>query len=763
MLNRRQFLLGVGGGATLLGLSPLLGCSDPRRQPPLLLSSEETWATSICQLCPAGCGLRVRLVNGNPVTLAGNPLHPVNRGGLCARGAAGLQLYYDPDRLAGPMVRDRSVVGGWAPLSWKDALDKVTARLQQAVTAGRGRVAVIRGDGQDITSQLLGRLARAAGSDWVVDVKTPADRGMEEILRRMHGTEGRFVYDLTNASFLLSLDSGLLETSPRTMSLQRSFADMRSAGGQFVHAAPRLGVTGAKADTWLPIRPATAGVLALGVAHMLIKEGYARTDFLRNHVDGYEDWTDGAGVQHPGLRSWILSEFSTERVADLTGVGLEQIIQVARRFGSARQPLALGPVDGTVSPSTFDLAAVHALNVIAGAIDVPGGILLARKPPFDNLDEPGEVPAGRRRQGATPSVEDLATWVLGSKEPPIDVCFVHEADPVFSSPLGDKVEQALRKIPLVVSTSPVVTDTVEAAGLVLPGSLWLERRVDTAVEDGNAYPVVALAPAAARPRADSRNTADVVLTLARGAGGRVADQFPWSSYDEVVAERMQALFRAGVGDTFAEQHRSTWAQLLERSGWRTATYKTVAELEKNMEERGGWWDPIYYHQEWRRLAPVGDHRIQLQAAQFPAKSPVRTQIESPGNGELFLYLYAEPILATRTSGSLPYLQDLGSPLLQPGWVTSAEINPETAKHLGIAHGDRVKVESELGALTARVCASPGIRPDVLAVHTGGGRTHGGRYAAGIGSNPLRLAAAGADVRSDRTGFEVQVVRVERLA
>ena len=575
MLNRREFLLGVGGGATLISLGSLFGCSNSARQAPLILAKEESWANSICQLCPSGCGLRVRLVNGNPVTVAGNPFHPVNRGGLCARGAASLQLYYDPDRLAGPLQRDRTVIGGWARISWEEAINGVVSRLQ-AVTVSPGRVAVIRGDGQDITSQLLGRLARAAGSSWVVDMKSPAEQAMEEVLQQMHGTSGRLVYDLANADVLLSLDSGLLESSSNTMSLHRGFADMRSAGGYFVHAGPRLGVTGGKADEWLPIRPGTAGIFALGVAHMLVKEGYSRNEFLRDHVTGFEDWTDEAGVQHPGLRSWILREFSPQRVADLTGADSDQIIRAARRFGAARRPLAIGAVHGDTSFETFDAMAAHTLNAIAGAVDVPGGVLLARRAPFDDLDEPaGSTANGTARAHRSPTVEELAEWVVQSKSPPIDVCFVHEADPVFTSPEGDKFAEALRKIPFVVSTSAVMNDTAALANVVLPSSLWLERRCDSITVDGNGYPVVSASPPAAKTRADSRTMADVVLTVAKNVGGRVAQQFPWQSDGDVLKDRTELLLRSGVGDTFSAHHRSTWTQLLERSGWRAVSYHTA--------------------------------------------------------------------------------------------------------------------------------------------------------------------------------------------
>jgi len=762
MLNRRQFLLGVGGGATLIGLGPLWGCAKSTREAPLIQTREEKWANSVCQLCPSGCGLRVRLVNGNPVTVAGNSLHPINRGGLCARGAASLQLYYDPDRLAGPVKRDQGVIGGWAPTSWKEAIDNVASRLQ-AVAVSPGRVAVIRGDGRNLTSQLLGRLARAAGSNWVVDMKAPADLAMEEVLAETHGTRGQLVQDLSNADVLLSLDSGLLEASANTMTLHRSFADMRSAGAYFVHAGPRLGVTGAKADEWLPIRPSTAGVFALGIAHMLIKEGYARVEFLRDHVSGFEDWTDDAGVQHPGVRSWILREFSPQRVAELTGADWDQIIRVARRFGSAQRPLAIGPMQGDTSFQTFDALAVHTLNVVAGAIDVPGGVLLARRAPFDDLDAPaGSQPDVATRARHSPSVEELADWVLQSKSPPIDLCFVHEADPVFTSPEGDKVADALRRIPFVVSTSPVMNDTAAVASVVLPGSLWLERRCDSITVDGNGYPVVSSSPPAAKPRADCRNIADVVLAVAKGAGDRIAQQFPWGSYEEVIKDRIELLLRSGVGDTLSAQHRSTWTQLLERSGWRAVSYNSAEALEAEIEKRGGWWDPAYYHGEWRRIVPRGDHRIDLQAVQFATQPESVARVEGPDD-RLALYVYPELTLTTRGGVSLPYLQDLGSPLWQTSWVTSAEINPKTAVHLGLALGDTIKIKNDRGEVAAQVRVSPGIRPDVIAVHSGGGRVRGGRYAEGIGSNPLRLVKTEAAGDPRRVRRELTFVRIERVA
>ena len=166
--------------------------------------------------------------------------------------------------------------------------------------------------------------------------------------------------------------------------------------------------------------------------------------------------------------------------------------------------------------------------------------------------------------------------------------------------------------------------------------------------------------------------------------------------------------------------------------------------------------------EWRRIVPSGDHRINLQAAQI-LTSPASSVVESPDNGRLFLYVYPELALTTRGSGSLPYLQDLGSPLWQTSWVTCAEINPKTAERLDLPPGGSIVIKNDRGEITAQVRVSPGIRPDVIAVHSGGGRVHGGRYAAGIGANPLRLVKTepGGDPR--RVRREPTLVHIERVA
>jgi len=129
-MERRNFLKisVLSGAAATLG-----ACGSPEQQLIRFVPEEElvpgiaTWKPSVCTLCSAGCGLLVRVMQGDAEVvrhgktgiikmglakkLEGNPQHPVNLGKLCARGQAGLQVVYHPDRITHPLKRTGSRPG----------------------------------------------------------------------------------------------------------------------------------------------------------------------------------------------------------------------------------------------------------------------------------------------------------------------------------------------------------------------------------------------------------------------------------------------------------------------------------------------------------------------------------------------------------------------------------------------------------------------------------------------------------------------------
>ena len=164
-LPRREFLKLLGVTAAATGL----GCGRRWLVPDHLLAlarrgpGTESAAQTICGLCGGGCGLTVRLVDGIPVGLKGNPHHPLSRGGLCPVGQAGLEVLYAPARLQGPMRRESN--GEHRAVPWDTALAEIAARLRQLTASGEGhRVAFVTDAPGALWRDLMLRFAQSLGS-----------------------------------------------------------------------------------------------------------------------------------------------------------------------------------------------------------------------------------------------------------------------------------------------------------------------------------------------------------------------------------------------------------------------------------------------------------------------------------------------------------------------------------------------------------------------------------------------------------------------
>jgi anaerobic selenocysteine-containing dehydrogenase len=147
-MDRRRFLkVTAATGASVA----LASCGHPENQIVRFIPEDEfvsgvaTWKPSICPLCPAGCGLHVRVMDADvdvvrggergvmraavAKKLEGLAAHPVNRGALCARGQAAIQITYHPDRLRHPMKRNGPRGSGqYQEISWEEALAELAAR-----------------------------------------------------------------------------------------------------------------------------------------------------------------------------------------------------------------------------------------------------------------------------------------------------------------------------------------------------------------------------------------------------------------------------------------------------------------------------------------------------------------------------------------------------------------------------------------------------------------------------------------------------------
>jgi menaquinone reductase, molybdopterin-binding-like subunit len=784
-VTRRGFLQALGGtaGAAAVVGGPLAKAEQAGRGLGRWATPEEVQVPSICQQCPGGCGLLVRTLDGEVAGLAGNPLHPINRGALCPKAFGGLQLLYAEDRLKGPMVRDRER-GHVRPVSWDEALTLLTGRLADLRQKGLAHtVAILGGQYRGYRDTLWKRFAAAYGTPNYVRVRCLAPERPALAHQLMQGVTAPLGYDLGEARLILSFGVGLLEAWLGPVHASLAFARLRGGAngsrGRFIQVDPRRSPTAIKADHWVPIVPGTDGILALGIANAMIREGLYDQESVEEHAFGFEDWTDGAGRQVQGFKNLVLREYGLLTVSAATGVPVKTILEIARDLGTIKPAVVLGergPAYGRDDLHTR--MAIHSLNALTGSIGARGGLLIQGQLPLAPLppgppDEIAKRGAGEPRldgagQGpyrlATDVPQALPERILAGTPYPVNALFLFATNPLANHPAKAQLAEALRRVPFVVSFSPMLDESSAVADLILPDHTYLERWQDDPVTHLAGFSCFSLARPAAVPRHQTRDTADVLLQLAKGLGGSVAGSFPWEKYEDLLYEGARGLYEAGRGYVVSAHAEESLRKILERQGYWAPEFESYDDFWDALGKRGAWWDPTGLPVSRKALLRTPSGKLELYATAL--KRLTEEAIRRDARGEAFvqalggqdrgdlLYLPAVAIppaedpgafplrlntyrLVTRPPGggkNQPWLLEQPAVHVRASWDGWLEIHPKTAAGLGVRDGDPVWVESAKGRIRLPARLYPGTRPDVVHIPLFGGE----------GPNPNDLLAHEAD-------------------
>jgi len=801
--SRRGFLGLVGVGAASLPLtgcgprevSGFLGLVEAERRVP---AGPETWVTSACAQCEGGCSIRVRVVGERAVGIVGNRFYPVNREGLCPKGLAGLQALYNPDRVRGPLKRaGERGQGRWEQITWQEAIQIVAKELQAIRERGESHtVAFLHGESRGLMDDLIARFCRAYGTPNDIQTGCPGVEAQASARYLTQGEQAPFAYDLENTSYLLSFGAPLLDAYVSPVRMLRAYGYLRQGRpgprARIVQIEPRFSTTAAKADEWVPINPGTEGALALGIAYVLLREHLYNEAFVQAHTFGFDDWRDDDGNEHLGFRSLVLQEYNADEVARITGVPVATILRLAKEFGAHRPAIALGETGST--NAVYSLMAVHALNALVGSIDVPGGVVFPRPVPANGLPELKLDEAGRKGVAMPrldlsfgrphPLARSRPTWLpsalAGGNPYKASALFVYGANPAFSLPEPRRFLDALANVPFVVSFSPYIDETTMHADVVLPDHTYLERWQDVVPPPVGTYRVFGLRQPVVQPLHDTMHTGDVLVKIAGAIGGSVGQAFPWEDFLAALRERAAAVYEARRG-SIVEDSAESWIGVLEKRGWWYPSYRTFDEFWEQLREKGGWWDPAYYFGEWDRIFRTRSGKFEFYSLTLKARIE---QMAKEGGKDLtgllrelglptradraFLPHFAKPrfaggadeyplhlhvmrlmALSEGRNANQPFLQEILSPHFHVRWASWLEINPETARHLGVADGGEVWVESAAGRVRTRARLHPAAMPGVVSLPANLGHTAYGRWSRGIGVNPMEIVAGEHD---DLGGF-----------
>lgn len=763
-MDRRRFLkvTAITGASAALA-----SCGHPENQIIRFIPDDDlvqgmaVWKPSICPLCPAGCGLQVRVMDADvdvvrngqrgvvraavAKKLEGLPAHPVNGGALCARGQAAIQVTYHPDRLRHPMKRSGARGSGeYQEVSWDEAIAELTSRLDALAAAGRMRA--------------LGYLTRprTGGRDELVRLfldrlgaPPPVHASLleEDILRRANGLSfGREqlpTFDLAHARFVLGFGADFLGTWNSPVAQAAAYGAMRQGTrgvrGMFVQVECRMSQTGANADAWVPARLGTDGALALGLAHVIMREGLAKSPAAGRAGQAIEGWTDG------------LPQYAPAAVERITSVPSARIEELARSFAESSRAVAI--IGGPALAQTNALAqalAVNALNALVGSVDVPGGVQFT--PALPQQQTAGER-AGSQSTAApgAPAERTLAGFAadtLGAETAAVDVLLVDDANPVFLSPASWRMREALERVPFIASFGSFLDETSILADLILPDHSFLESWVDAVPESGTTIAAAGVASPVMRPLHATRSTPDVLLDVSRRLRQPISPPLPWQQFEELLRERFTALPVAPDVD-----------------GWAAA------------QERGGWWAelPPGAGASAPGLVTPPSRPAATRSPVVSAPGPGRGLVEvaiawsepqfdgAAGEFALHLLPYPSAALYDGSTAHLPWLQEMPDPLTSAMWSNWVEINPQTAARLQIATSDIVEVASAHGSVRAPAVVTPGIAPDVVAMPLGQGHESFTRFASGRGSNPIAILAPVTEPHTGALAWGATRVKVTRVS
>jgi anaerobic selenocysteine-containing dehydrogenase len=727
---------------------------------------------TVCQLCPGGCGIRVRLIEGKrAVRIDGNPKHPVNQGGICPLGAAGAQLQYGLSRIETPLRQTgkRGDVKTLEPTSWDEALKLLAAQMQSVRKQPQGLVYL--GDrSQGTVGELFARFLQAYGSPNYLAMPAAAEAESLGLLLSQ-GEPGALAYDLENAKVVISFGAGIIDGWGSPARMLMAFNGWRSQSymgrTRIIQVETRGSLSASKADDWVAVAPGTEAALALGLAHVIVSDQLYDRSFVNGHSFGFEDWNDAQGRRHLGFKSMVLKDYAPERVGEITGVPKEKIISLAHEFARTKPAVALsGRGQGRMPGSIYEFLAVQSLNALVGSLHQPGGMSRAPKIPLAPwpqvvLDETAIRGGKSPRLGVVGGAQALLspgqvyTYLKSvNKGAPYStrVLWVHDANPAHDLADSQLFLDALDKIETVVSFSSYMNETTMLADLVLPGPTYLERLEDGPTPAGIQYAVFNLSRPVLKPRFETKHPGDLLIQLAKSLGGSVAASFPWNDYEAALKERVKGLLAAKSGRVASEPGAKPWAGQGRRL---EPNYGSFDELWAKLTEHGCWFDTSQAMPSWNSAFKTPSGAFEFFCQRLRDMGVVGEDLTflphyeagvPPGDpGEYLLMPYETLAITNGPLANPPFMTKLLFDFELKGNDSFVEINPQTAARVGVGESDRISLKSERGTLKCRAHLTEAARPGVVFIPMGLGHRAFDSYISGKGVNANEILVARQDL------------------
>jgi len=629
--------------------------------------------------CPDTCALHVTVENGRAIKVEGDPLHPTTNGVLCTKVARYLERTYSDARVLHPLRRvGRKGEGKFRRIGWDEALDTIATRFAEIAASSDGPQAIVPYSYAGTMGLLQygsmdRRFFHQLGAS-LLDRTICATAGKAGYVATVGAAIGIDMEEFENARLILIWGSNPIVSN---LHLWSRVQEAKRRGAKLIAIDPYRSQTAEKCHLHLALLPGTDAALALGMMHVLIGENLIDRDYIERYTLGFEQ-----------LQVRV-RDYPPQRVAQITGLAAEQIVDLARDYGTIR-PAAIRLNYGMQRHAGGGMAIRTAacLPALVGAWrDPAGGALLSSSGTYPVNGAALERPDLIWNAPRTINMSTIGDALLDADDPPIRALFVYNSNPVAVAPESARVVAGFAREDLFCVVHDVFqTDTADYADIVLPATTQLEH-TDIHSSYGHLY-ALANNPAIA-PLGEAKPNTEVFRLLAARMG---FDAPCFRESDEEMARN------AFLADHPRAQGIS-WDTLKEK-GWQRLNVPSpfAPFAHGNFPTPSGkceFYSQTLANQGLDPLPTFTPPRESVASAPALAKRYPLAMLSPPARNAL-----------NSTFANLPVFLDAEK-------VPSLDIHPTDAASRSIHDGERVRAFNDRGAMIAAARVTDKARPGVV--------------------------------------------------
>jgi thiosulfate reductase/polysulfide reductase chain A len=634
-------------------------------------------------MCSVRCPIKVQVKDGQVRWIEGNPLVPGMEGSLCPRGAAGINMLYDNERLQSPMIRDgERGAGKWRKVGWDEALDYVADKLKNIIDKDGGQ-SVVLGERTQLATHVSKSFLKAIGSPNHFTHDALCKGSVNTACRSLFGyTDAQMGIDYKNTKHIVLYGRNIFEAI--SVKEVNNLTQALENGAKLTYIDPRVTVTATKAHRYWMIRPGTDLALNYALINVILKERLYDSQYVDRWVQGLAELQD------------FLQPYTPQWAEEETGIPADEIVAFAREISRDKPAVIFhfGYRGASYTNEIYQRRAIMILNSLMGSVEAKGGFFIKKGPGevggkaarklteqefpkldhtrFDKVGTP-EFPLPDPNHGVA---QILPQAILHEDPYPIKALIAYRFDPLGSIPDTGLTKKALDKLDLLVTIDINFSDIAWYSDVVLPESSYLER-TDCIQQANGLKPQMFLRRQAVAPRYDTREGAMILKQIAERLG--VGSYFPYENMEELVRWQLD-----GTGFSLEDFDAKGFVaygkdQILwdRKDGLKFKTPSKKIEFTSALLENAGF-------------------------ESFPAYEPV----VRPDGGSFRLVTGRIALHTHLSTQNNPYLHEISPENVL--WI-----NTRKAADLGIKNNDVVEVTSGKGAGKIKAFVTDMIHPETV--------------------------------------------------